>query len=101
MERRTSTIKNVYNCSNDHQCESNENEVNSVECPEAEEDPNILIFAIDLIIQDQNMINSSLITSDESMVISPNNTINQSGQNKRKNPYTSSHNTIMEKRRRI
>ena len=83
MEKRTSTIENVYNCNNDHQCELHQNEVNSVECPESEEEPNILIRAIDLIIQDQDMFDSSLITSDESMVISPNNTIDRSGQKKR------------------
>ena len=85
MEKRTSTIENVYNCSNDHECESNRNEINSKQHPESEDEPNILICAIDLIIEDQEMINSSLITSDESMVISPNNTTNKSRQNKRNN----------------
>ena len=84
MKKRTSTIEKVYNCNNDHKCESNQNEINSIQYRESEEEQNILICAIDFIIQDQEMIDSSLITSDESMVISPNNTINKSCQNKRK-----------------
>ena len=76
-EKRTSTIESVYNCNNDHNCETNYDEVNSIECPESD-DQAILICAIDLIIEDQEMLNSSLITSDESMIMSPNTTIDKS-----------------------
>ena len=83
VEKRTSTIENIYNCSNDHTCDENSNEINAVQClgkqDEDEEEQHILICAIDLIInEEQEPMNSSLITSDESMVISPNTTINES-----------------------
>ena len=83
VEKRTSTIENIYNCSNDHKCDKNNNEINAVQCldnqEEGEEEQHLMICAIDLIINDeQEPMNSSLITSDESMVISPNSTINES-----------------------
>ena len=77
MERRTSTIENVYDFNNDHHCKSKE--VNAVQCEsESEGEQHILICGIDLIIENEGMNQSSLITSDESMVISPNTTINES-----------------------
>ena len=85
MEKRTSTTESVYNCNNDHKCETNRNEVNSIECPESDEEQAILICAIDLIIEDQEMINSILITPDESMVISPNNSMSKLRKDKRRN----------------
>ena len=77
MEKRTSIIENVYDCNNDHQCESKE--INAVQCePESEEELAIFICVIDLIIENEEMHHSSLITSDESMVISPSAAINES-----------------------
>ena len=78
MEKRTSTIENVYNCNNDHQCESKQEETNALQYPKSEEEQAIFICVIDLIIENEEMHHSSLITSDESMVISPNTTINES-----------------------
>ena len=83
MEKRTSTIVKIYKCGNDHKCDENNNEINKVACSENqdedEEEQHLLICAIDLIINDdQEPMNTSLITSDESMVISPNTTINES-----------------------
>ena len=80
MEKRTSTIESVYNCNNDHNCKTNCDEINAIECPESDDEQAILICGIDLIIEDHEMLNSSLITSDESMVMSP----NKSTQSKRR-----------------
>ena len=51
-------------------------------------DDNIFICAIDLIINDHEPMNSSLITSDESMVISPNSTIDVSFKTRRNKSRT-------------
>ena len=92
VEKRTSTIKNVYNCGNDHKCDANNNEINAIECSEEnateEEEQIILVCAIDLIIKDQEPMHSSLITSDESMVISPTSTINESWTQRRNKSRT-------------
>ena len=82
MEKRASTIENVYDCSNDYQCDSTQQEINAIDYPDSEEEPSILICGIDLVINDQ-LMNSSLITSDESMVISPNTSINESWNDRR------------------
>ena len=42
MEKRTSTIENVYNCINDHQCDANRNEINSIQYPESVEEQAII-----------------------------------------------------------
>ena len=82
VEKRTSTIENIYNCGNDYKCDEQSNEINSIDCSvdkEEDDEQHMLICAIDLIInEEQEPMNSSLITSDESMVISPNTTINES-----------------------
>ena len=84
MKRRTSTMENVYDCKNDHQCEQHQKKINAVEyVSESEDEQNILICVVDLIIEDEGMNHSSLITSDESMVISPNTTINESWSNRK------------------
>ena len=43
VEKKTSTIENVYNCSNDRQCDSNRMEINALEYPEDEEEQIILV----------------------------------------------------------
>ena len=77
MEKRTSTIENVYECNNDHHCESKEINVVQFES-ESEVEQAIFICVIDFIIENEEMNHSSLITSDESMVISPDTKINES-----------------------
>ena len=75
-------MKNVYNCGNDHKCDEQSNEINAIYCSEhrdEDEEQHMIVCAIDLIINDdQEPMNSSIMTSDESMVISPNDTINES-----------------------
>ena len=72
-------MENVYDCKNDHLCEQHQKQINAVEyVSESDDEQHILICVIDLIVEDECMNQSSLITSDESMVISPNTTINES-----------------------
>ena len=79
MERRTLTMENVYDCKNDHQCEPHQKQINAVEyVSESEEEQHILICVIDLVIENESINHSSLITSDESMIISPDTTIDES-----------------------
>ena len=82
VEKRTSTLENVYKCGNDHTCDENSSEINAVNClknqEKDEEEQHLLICAIDLIIKNEEPMNTSLITSDESMAISPKTTINES-----------------------
>ena len=86
IEKRSSTIENVYNCGNDHQCEESQKEINAIECPNGEspEEQIIFVCTIHLVINDQELMQSSLITSDESMVISSNTTINESWHEQKK-----------------
>ena len=57
IEKRTSMIDNVYNCGNDHQCNQNRQEVNSLECKEAKSTYEImLVCAIDLILEDPGQV---------------------------------------------
>ena len=44
IEKRSSTIENVYNCGNDHQCEANRKEINSVEYPRSESTDEIMCW---------------------------------------------------------
>ena len=97
IQKRTSTLENVYNCGNDHKCEQSRKEVKSLESKETKNtDDLILVRAIDLILEgpgsslftdDNSMINqtSNLITSEESMVISPDTSINISWNNSKDN----------------
>ena len=88
IEKRPSTIKNVYNCENDHQFNPSRNEINViVDCPNEEPSAEQIIFVcgIDLVINYQELMQSSLITPDESIVISPNTTINESRHEPKKN----------------
>ena len=55
VEKRTSTIENVYNCGNDHKCDEQSNEIIAIDCSEdkeEDEEQHMLICAIDLIIND-------------------------------------------------
>ena len=87
IEKRPSTIKNVYNCENDHQFNPSRNEINAIDCPNEEPSAEQIIFVcgIDLVINYQELMQSSLITPDESIVISPNTTINESRHEPKKN----------------
>ena len=92
VEKRTLKIENVYNCGNDHKCDENSNEINAIDCPEntiEEEEQLMLVCAIDLLINEQEPMISSLITSDESMAISPNSTINESWTTRKNKSRTS------------
>ena len=51
--------------------------MNAINYPVSDDEQTILVYGIDLVIAEQTM-DSSLITSDESMVISPNTIINES-----------------------
>ena len=87
IEKRSSTIENVYNCGNDHQCDAIRKEIDALDYP-AIEDPSDdrinLICAIDLVIEVP--MNTSMITSHESMITSPNATPNNS-MKERRNKY--------------
>ena len=54
IEKRSSTIDNLYSCENDHQCNQSKKEINAIDCPNEEqsEEQIILVCAIDLVIND-------------------------------------------------
>ena len=90
VEKQISTFENIYNCGNDHKCDADNNEINAIDCAneETQEEEIIFVCAIELVINDQEPIHSSLITSDDPMVISPNSTINESWTERRNKSRT-------------
>ena len=84
IEKRISIIENIYDCSKDHHCDANRKEINALDYPRtAAKTPTegtILIRALEIIIEDSDNSEEELISEYESLVISPNNSINTNNQ---------------------
>ena len=86
IEKRTSIIENIYDCSKDHICDANRKEINALDYrttpATTPAEGNIFIQALEIIIEDSDNSEEELISEDESMVISPDNSINVNNQHR-------------------
>ena len=84
IEKRTSVIENVYDCSKDHNCDANRKEIFALDYQTTPAttptEETIFIRALEIVIEDSDNSEEKLISEDESMVISPNNSINTNDQ---------------------
>ena len=80
IEKRTSVIENVYDCSKDHKCDANRKEINALDYPttpaRTPTEGTILIKALEKVIKESDKSERELISEDESVIISTNNSIN-------------------------
>ena len=79
IEKRTSIIENIYDCSKDHYCDANKKEINALDYPAtlATTPTHAIIFirALKIVIEDSSDEEAST-SEDEAMVISPDNSTN-------------------------
>ena len=84
IEKRTSIIENIYDCSKDHRCDANRKEINALDYPTTPAttpaEGNIFIQALEIIMEDSDNSEVELISEDESMIISPDTSINTNNQ---------------------
>ena len=87
IEKRTSIIENIYDCSKDHHCDTNRKEINALDYPTTPAttptEGIILIRALEIIIEDSDNSEEELISENESTVISPDNSINTNNRPRR------------------
>ena len=81
IEKRTSIVENIYDCSRDHNCDASRREINALECPtvpaNTPKEEIIFIRALDIILEDSNSEEELLTSEDEAMVISPNSSVSE------------------------
>ena len=79
IEKRTSIIENVYDCSKYHKCDANRKEINALDYPTTPattpSEELILIRALDIILAEPDSNEEGILSEDESMVISADNSI--------------------------
>ena len=84
IEKRTSIIENIYDCSKDHRCGANRKEINALDYPTTPSttpaEGNIFIQALEIIMEDSDNSEEELISEDESIEISPDISINTNNQ---------------------
>ena len=84
IEKRTSVIENVYDCSKNHKCDANRKENNALDYPitpaTTPTEGTIFIRALEIIIEDSDNSEEELLSKDESMVMSLDNSIDTNDQ---------------------
>ena len=80
IEKRTSIVENTYDCRREHKCDANRKEINALDYPTTPAttptEEFILIRALEIILTEVNSDEEEIISEDESMIISSNNSIN-------------------------
>ena len=80
IEKRTSIIENIYDCSKDHHCDANKKEINAIDYPvtpaTTPTQEIILIRALEIVIEESESDEEESASEDEAMVISPDNSVN-------------------------
>ena len=80
IEKRTSILENIYDCNKDYRCHVNRKEINALDCPTTPAttpaEGNIFIQALEIIMEDSDNSEEEIMSEDESMVISPDTSIN-------------------------